>query len=205
MCNLQHETDDSFSNHMKSMLCRCIVGVTTPQVFFQAITSAGRPRVEWHIRRSPATVFYCEIILKTYFSVTRLRLHMVSKTNRCTFDARKLYFSIVNLPQWWCIVGNDDQFSFALTQCFERLFISQAKFAGFHDQSQTSIGALQSLFLLKRNTQKILVSMELNITSLLHLIHTSQRGRTEIQIFFSLFLLTCFFWATILKCSYLTY
>lgn len=195
MCNLQHETDDSFSNHMKSMLCRCIVGVTTPQVFFQAITSAGRPRVEWHIRpyQHPSSVSsHCillRIILKTYFSVTRLRLHMVSKTNRCTFDARKLYFSIVNLPQWWCIVGNDDQFSFALTQCFERLFISQAKFAGFHDQSQTSIGALQSLFLLRRNTQKILVSMELNITSLLHLIHTSQRGRTEIQIFFHFFCL----------------
>lgn len=59
------------------------------------------------------------------------------------------------LPEWWSVVGNDDQFGFALTQCLQGLFVSQAEFAGFHDQSQTGIGGFQSLFLLNENENEL--------------------------------------------------
>lgn len=45
-------------------------------------------------------------------------------------------------PEWWRVVGNDDQLGFALSQRFQRLVVTQAIFAGFHNQSQTGIGAL---------------------------------------------------------------
>lgn len=45
------------------------------------------------------------------------------------------------------IVGNDDQLGLALAEGLQGLLVAQAKLAGLHDQSQTSIDALQSLFL----------------------------------------------------------
>lgn len=73
------------------------------------------------------------------------RLHMIPQIKH----EWEIYFSIVS-PKRWCIVGNDDQFSLALTQRLQRLFVSQTKFAGFHDQSQTGICAFQSFFLETR-------------------------------------------------------
>lgn len=52
---------------------------------------------------------------------------------------RILFLSVS--PEWWRIVGDDDQFGFALSQRFQRLIVSQTIFAGFHNQSQTGIGA----------------------------------------------------------------
>lgn len=92
--------------------------------------------------------------MKTYFSVSRL--HMVSKKNRLYLVCKKtlllsslLFFPFqICLPEWWSVVSNDDQFGFALTQCLQGLFVAQAKFAWFHNQSQTWIGRFQSFFLM---------------------------------------------------------
>ena len=74
---------------------------------------------------------------------------MVSKLDQQILCKKTLLLnSRFILPEWWCVVGNDDQFGLALTQCLQGLFVSQAEFAGFHDQSQTGIGGFQSLFLL---------------------------------------------------------
>lgn len=80
--------------------------------------------------------------------IRRIQLSFVKKT---------LLLNSQFLPEWWCVVANDDQFCFALTQWFQRLFVSQAVFAGFHYQSQTGIGAFQSFFLHweKENRKKI--------------------------------------------------
>lgn len=92
--------------------------------------------------------------LETYFSVKYM--------NSTPYDSKKcsdFHFQFISqgetlllnslsvIPQRWRIVGDDDQFRFALSQRFQRLFIAQAKFAGFHDQSQTGICAFQSFFL----------------------------------------------------------
>lgn len=57
-------------------------------------------------------------------------------------------------PQGGGVAGDEHQFSLALTQGLQCLLVTQAVFAGFHHQSQTSIGALQSLFLQNETTEK---------------------------------------------------
>jgi hypothetical protein len=57
-----------------------------------------------------------------------------------------------------CVVGNDDQLSFTLTECLEGLFVAKAVFAGFHYKCQASIDGLQGFFLEIK--QKKLVSDE---------------------------------------------
>lgn len=51
------------------------------------------------------------------------------------------------LPEMGSVVGNDDQLGLALAEGLQGLLVAQAVLAGLHDQSQTSIDALQSLFL----------------------------------------------------------
>lgn len=56
-------------------------------------------------------------------------------------------------PQSRGVAGDEHQFSLALTQGLQSLLVTQAVFAGFHYQSQTGIGALQSLFLQTKKKQ----------------------------------------------------
>lgn len=56
------------------------------------------------------------------------------------------------------IVGDDDQLGLALAQGLQGLLVSEAVLAGFHDQRQTGVDAIQSLFLLgdkKENTKML--------------------------------------------------
>ena len=50
-------------------------------------------------------------------------------------------------PQGRSVVGDDNQFGFALAQGLEGLSESQAVFARFHYQRQTGVDALDGLFL----------------------------------------------------------
>ena len=50
------------------------------------------------------------------------------------------YFSAVGSPQSWGIAGDENQFSFSLSQGLQGLLVTKAVFAWFHDQSQTGIG-----------------------------------------------------------------
>lgn len=62
----------------------------------------------------------------------------------------KYYFSVIvghSLPEMGSVVGDDDQLGLSLAESLQGLLVAQAVLAGLHDQSQTSVDALQSLFL----------------------------------------------------------
>lgn len=61
----------------------------------------------------------------------------------------------------WSVVSQDDQLSFALTECLQGLFVSQAEFAGFHHQGQTGVDGFQCLFLKVKEWVGMLVEVEM--------------------------------------------
>lgn len=67
----------------------------------------------------------------------------------------KYYFSVIgSLPEVGSVVGDDDQLGLTLAEGLQSLLVAQAVLAGFHDQSQTSVDALQSLFLWNETGRK---------------------------------------------------
>ncbi len=50
-------------------------------------------------------------------------------------------------PEWGCVVGQDDQFAFALPQGFECLFVTKMILATLHHQLEASVDALHLLLL----------------------------------------------------------
>merc|ERR1712142_7435 len=50
-------------------------------------------------------------------------------------------------PELWSVVGQDDEFSLALSQVLEGLFVSKVVLAALHNQLKASINTLHLLFL----------------------------------------------------------
>jgi len=65
------------------------------------------------------------------------------------------------LTQWRRVVRNDDKFSLALTKSLQRLSVAEHELTALHNQCQTSIDALNRLFLCK-SLHRILIRIEEN-------------------------------------------
>lgn len=62
-----------------------------------------------------------------------------------SIDSLTAYFSVS--PEWGCVVGDNHQLGFPLTESFQCLAKTKAEFARFHHQSKARVDALNSLFL----------------------------------------------------------
>ena len=79
---------------------------------------------------------------------TQMQAHSPGYSLRTNLQWKTHTPRFFQLPQGWAVVGEDDQFRFALSDHFQSLFVPQHVLSTFHNQLEPRVDRLQWLFRL---------------------------------------------------------